>query len=188
MLQREPSRRPNINEVLKRPVMQRRIRQFLSESIEKSEFSHTVLHGQHPMRSVGPNAPRPGAAQPAPSRPPKSTAPGRADHARRHDRRQPPTQQQPGGGRRTPGHQQQRGRTPGSAEKPGRRPGGGGGESFLRVHWVAVPKALRARRVNRRWRRRRWLAGGAAPQGEGGGRGVLLLLLLLLLRAGPPRV
>eukprot|EP01047_Picozoa_sp_COSAG01_P007290 COSAG01_NODE_275_length_19669_cov_8.676188_14_plen_300_part_00 len=26
---------------------------------------------------------------------------------------------------------------------------GGGGESFLRVHWVAVPKALRARRVNR---------------------------------------
>jgi hypothetical protein len=30
--------------------------------------------------------------------------------------------------------------------------GGGGGESFLRVHWVAVPEALRARRVNRRWR------------------------------------
>jgi hypothetical protein len=28
--------------------------------------------------------------------------------------------------------------------------GGGGGESFLRVHWVAVPKAMRARRVNRR--------------------------------------
>eukprot|EP01047_Picozoa_sp_COSAG01_P023763 COSAG01_NODE_1447_length_10278_cov_47.625209_3_plen_198_part_00 len=27
--------------------------------------------------------------------------------------------------------------------------GGGGGESFLRVHWVAVPEALRARRVNR---------------------------------------
>jgi hypothetical protein len=27
--------------------------------------------------------------------------------------------------------------------------GGGGGESFLRVHWVAVPKALRARRVNK---------------------------------------
>eukprot|EP01047_Picozoa_sp_COSAG01_P007289 COSAG01_NODE_275_length_19669_cov_8.676188_13_plen_200_part_00 len=31
--------------------------------------------------------------------------------------------------------------------------GGGGGESFLRVHWVAVPEPLRARRVNR-WRRR----------------------------------
>jgi hypothetical protein len=35
------------------------------------------------------------------------------------------------------------------------RGGGGGGESFLRVHWVDVPKALRARRVNRRRRRRR---------------------------------
>jgi hypothetical protein len=32
--------------------------------------------------------------------------------------------------------------------------GGGGGESFLRVHWVAVPQALRARRVNRRRRGR----------------------------------
>jgi hypothetical protein len=35
---------------------------------------------------------------------------------------------------------------------------GGGGSAaaavraFLRVHWVAVPKGLRARRVNRRWR------------------------------------
>jgi hypothetical protein len=33
--------------------------------------------------------------------------------------------------------------------------GGDGGESFLRVHWVAVPQALRARRANRRRRRRR---------------------------------
>jgi hypothetical protein len=43
--------------------------------------------------------------------------------------------------------------------------GGGGGESFLRVHWVAVPKALRARRVNRRKSprsddHRRWRRGG----------------------------
>jgi hypothetical protein len=36
--------------------------------------------------------------------------------------------------------------------------GGGGGESFRRVHWVAVPKAVRARRVNRRRRRRGSLA------------------------------
>ena len=35
--------------------------------------------------------------------------------------------------------------------------GRGGGESSLRVHWVAVPKALRARRVNRCHR-----VGGAA--------------------------
>eukprot|EP01049_Picozoa_sp_SAG25_P007890 SAG25_NODE_672_length_6012_cov_14.256046_2_plen_153_part_00 len=40
----------------------------------------------------------------------------------------------------------------------------GGGESFMRVHWVAVPKALRARRVNRR--RRRWgAAHGCRTQG-----------------------
>jgi|EP01047_Picozoa_sp_COSAG01_P062401 hypothetical protein len=31
----------------------------------------------------------------------------------------------------------------------------GGGESFMCVYWVAVPKALRARRVNRRPQRRR---------------------------------
>eukprot|EP01047_Picozoa_sp_COSAG01_P017923 COSAG01_NODE_959_length_12451_cov_18.389815_14_plen_207_part_00 len=31
---------------------------------------------------------------------------------------------------------------------------GGGGESFLRVHWVAVPEALRARCVNRQQRSR----------------------------------
>jgi hypothetical protein len=55
--------------------------------------------------------------------------------------------------------------------------GGGGGESFLRVHWVAVPEAVRARRVNRRWsggglrgrrRRRGW---GQPPCGGGGGGG-----------------
>jgi hypothetical protein len=32
--------------------------------------------------------------------------------------------------------------------------GGGDGESFLRVHWVAVPKAMRARRINSRRRDR----------------------------------
>jgi hypothetical protein len=48
--------------------------------------------------------------------------------------------------------------------------GGGGGESFLRVHWVAVPEALRARRVNRRRRRRRSVVRGGA-HAQGGGRG-----------------
>jgi hypothetical protein len=58
--------------------------------------------------------------------------------------------------------------------------GGGGGESFPRVHWVAVPEVLRARRVNRRRRRRLQLAGApdhqgceryvrAAPRVQGGG-------------------
>jgi hypothetical protein len=55
-------------------------------------------------------------------------------------------------------------------EKEMRLPGGGGGESFMRVHWVAVPEVLRARRVNRRWRRRprrRW----PAAEGLGSRRG-----------------
>jgi hypothetical protein len=41
--------------------------------------------------------------------------------------------------------------------------GGGGGESVLRVHWVAVPKVLRARRVNRRRPRR--ACGSSARRG-----------------------
>jgi hypothetical protein len=40
--------------------------------------------------------------------------------------------------------------------------GGGGGESSLRVHWVAVPEAARARRVSRRRRRRRRRRRGGA--------------------------
>jgi hypothetical protein len=44
--------------------------------------------------------------------------------------------------------------------------GGGGGECFPRVDWVAVPKALRARRViNRWWRRRRRRGGCPADDG-----------------------
>jgi hypothetical protein len=43
--------------------------------------------------------------------------------------------------------------------------GGGGGESFLRVHWVTVRKALRARRANRRRRRRAHASAG--PIGDG---------------------
>eukprot|EP01047_Picozoa_sp_COSAG01_P014493 COSAG01_NODE_707_length_14133_cov_34.324093_7_plen_1413_part_00 len=41
----------------------------------------------------------------------------------------------------------------------------GGGESFLRVHWVAVPKALRARRFNRGRRRSRRSTTCGAPLG-----------------------
>jgi hypothetical protein len=62
----------------------------------------------------------------------------------------------------------------GSAGGGGVRGGGGGGESFVRVHWVAVPQALRARRPNRRtgsgrwWRHRsgRWRRRCALRRGE----------------------
>jgi hypothetical protein len=48
----------------------------------------------------------------------------------------------------------------------------GDGESFLRVHWVAVPKALRARRVNRRalaLRVRAWAAAADRREADGAG-------------------
>jgi hypothetical protein len=51
-----------------------------------------------------------------------------------------------------------------TATATSRRPraDGGGGESFQRVHWVAVPEAMRARRVNRRLRPPRQLLEGFA--------------------------
>jgi hypothetical protein len=60
---------------------------------------------------------------------------------------------------------------------------GGGGESFLRVHWVAVPKALRTRRVNRRRRRRRRRR-GARPRGHTADDVVLVLVLVLVVGPG----
>jgi hypothetical protein len=46
----------------------------------------------------------------------------------------------------------------------------GGGESSTRVYWVAVPKALRARRVNRRRRSPRWSQTAAASFTAAGAR------------------
>jgi hypothetical protein len=51
------------------------------------------------------------------------------------------------------------------------------GESFLRVDWVAVPKALRARRVNRRRRGSRDGGPRGAPHARGGPCALCLLLL-----------
>eukprot|EP01047_Picozoa_sp_COSAG01_P074384 COSAG01_NODE_12416_length_1744_cov_0.898480_2_plen_163_part_00 len=54
-----------------------------------------------------------------------------------------------------------------------------GGESFLRVHWVAVPETLRARRVNRRrWQRQRRRR-GARPRGHAADDVVLVLVLVV---------
>jgi hypothetical protein len=61
--------------------------------------------------------------------------------------------------------------------------GGGGGESFLRVHWVAVPKALRARRVNRVWR-----LAQLRPLHIAAMRGDAELAAVLLAHEPPPEV
>ena len=44
MLDISPTRRPDVNRILAMPVIQRRIKSFLSETARKDEFSHTVLH------------------------------------------------------------------------------------------------------------------------------------------------
>ena len=46
MLEIRTEMRPDVNKILKMPLIQRRIKSFLSETVVKEEFSHTVLHKQ----------------------------------------------------------------------------------------------------------------------------------------------
>lgn len=46
MLTKEPRRRPNINDILKMPMIERRISLFLKDNDFKDEFSHTLLHNK----------------------------------------------------------------------------------------------------------------------------------------------
>eukprot|EP01017_Pseudomicrothorax_dubius_P014976 TRINITY_DN17457_c0_g1_i1.p1 TRINITY_DN17457_c0_g1~~TRINITY_DN17457_c0_g1_i1.p1 ORF type:complete len:406 (-),score=88.96 TRINITY_DN17457_c0_g1_i1:628-1845(-) len=46
LLKVDPAKRPTVNEILRMPLIQRRIKDFLSESQRLSEFSHTILHKQ----------------------------------------------------------------------------------------------------------------------------------------------
>ena len=46
MLNKDPNKRPNINGILKFPIIQERIRLLLNEDDFKDEFSHTILHNQ----------------------------------------------------------------------------------------------------------------------------------------------
>jgi NIMA (never in mitosis gene a)-related kinase len=39
--------RPDVNKVLAAPVIQNRIKSFLTETVYKCEFSHTILHKQN---------------------------------------------------------------------------------------------------------------------------------------------
>jgi len=47
MLNKDPNKRPNINSILKFPIIQERIRMLLNEDDFKDEFSHTILHNQN---------------------------------------------------------------------------------------------------------------------------------------------
>ena len=46
MLQKNPYERPYVQEILDHPTVKTRIQKFLSASVRKDEFSHTVLHGR----------------------------------------------------------------------------------------------------------------------------------------------
>lgn len=42
-----PSNRPTVNKILDMPLIQNRIKTYLSRSIMHNEFSHTILHKQN---------------------------------------------------------------------------------------------------------------------------------------------
>ena len=47
MLHKDPAQRPNINQILKIPEIQARVKTLLNEDDFKDEFSHTILHNQN---------------------------------------------------------------------------------------------------------------------------------------------
>jgi len=47
MLNKDPNKRPNVNQILKYPVIAERIKKLLNEEDFKDEFSHTILHNQN---------------------------------------------------------------------------------------------------------------------------------------------
>jgi hypothetical protein len=44
MLNIDPDKRPNINQILQYPIIKDRITKLLNEDDFKDEFSHTILH------------------------------------------------------------------------------------------------------------------------------------------------
>jgi NIMA (never in mitosis gene a)-related kinase len=46
LLQIDPAKRPNTNQILKMPIIQDRIKRFLSDSVRVVEFSHTIIHNK----------------------------------------------------------------------------------------------------------------------------------------------
>lgn len=47
LIQKDPAKRPNINQILKMPVIANRIQTFLTDEDFKNEFAHTILHKQN---------------------------------------------------------------------------------------------------------------------------------------------
>ena len=47
MLSKDPNIRPSIHQILKTPVIEKRIKRFLTTDIFKEEFAHGLLHNQN---------------------------------------------------------------------------------------------------------------------------------------------
>ena len=46
LLNIEPRRRPNVNQILKFPLVSEKIPNFLEDAVFKDEFSHTIIHNR----------------------------------------------------------------------------------------------------------------------------------------------
>lgn len=81
VLTKDSKLRPGINNILSRPIIKNRIRDFLNETKFQNEFNHTVLHGMNVLNGPPPMpvaaAPKPIAANMVP--PPSSAIP-RSNH------------------------------------------------------------------------------------------------------------
>lgn len=58
MIQKEPRKRPSVNDILALPLIRDRIGQYLQPEVAQEEFSHTVLHGQRGLNQVCEVSPR----------------------------------------------------------------------------------------------------------------------------------
>jgi Protein kinase domain len=59
LLDTNPRRRLSVHQVLAKPIMQRRIQNFLSQTGLQEEFAHTVIHGRPPRGALVVQAPPP---------------------------------------------------------------------------------------------------------------------------------
>lgn len=56
MITKDPEKRPSINQILAEPIIKNRIQDFLSETLHKDEFSHTIIHGRRKPGELVPGA------------------------------------------------------------------------------------------------------------------------------------